>query len=41
MISADLQPFSIVDDIEFIRLLKAIFPSYEIPSRKFIKETAF
>ena len=41
MIAADLQPFSIVEDIGFLRLLKAICPSYEIPSRKFIKETAF
>ena len=41
MIAADLQPFSIVEDIGFIRLLKAICPSYEMPSRKYIKETVF
>ena len=38
MIATDLQPFSIVEDIGFIRLLKAICPNYEMPSRKFIKE---
>ena len=35
MIAADLQQFSIVEDIRFIR---SICPNNEMPSRKFIKE---
>lgn len=39
MIAVDLQPFSIVEDIGFQRLLKEICPNYNIPSRKYIKES--
>lgn len=33
MIALDNQPFSIVEDIGFVRLLKHAFPNYQIPSR--------
>ena len=35
MIAADLQPFSVVEDIGFIRHL---CPDYQIPSRKYFKD---
>jgi hypothetical protein len=38
MIAIDLQPFSVVEDIGFIRLLNHMCPNYQIPSRKYIKE---
>ena len=38
MIAVDLQPFSIVENIGFQRLLHHLYPSYPIPSRKFMKE---
>lgn len=38
MIAVGSQPFSVVEDIGFIRLLKVIGPKYKIPSRKYIKE---
>lgn len=41
MIAVDLQPFSIVEDIGFQRLLKEICPNYNIPSRKYIKESIY
>ena len=39
MIALDCQPFSVVDDAGFIRLLKALEPRYVLPSRKYITET--
>ena len=38
MIPVDLQPFSVVEDLGFTRLLNHISPNYQIPSRKYIKE---
>lgn len=38
MIAIDLQPFSVVEDLGFIRLMKHICPNYQLPSRKYIKE---
>ncbi len=38
MIAVDLQPFSILEDIGFQRLMNHTCPNYQIPSRKFIKE---
>lgn len=35
MIAIDSQPFSIVDDIGFTRLIKLLKPNYELPSRKY------
>jgi zinc finger BED domain-containing protein 4 len=39
MIAVDLQPFSIVEDIGFRRVIKAFAPQYQIPSRKYFSET--
>ena len=39
MISLDCQPFSIVNDVGFIRLLQAAEPRYTLPSRRHITET--
>ncbi|XP_065641182.1 zinc finger BED domain-containing protein 4-like [Hydra vulgaris] len=41
VIAVDIQPFSIVEDIGFQRLLNYICPNYCIPSRKYIKNTVF
>ena len=38
LFSSDLQPFSIVEDSGFRGLVKALNPSYEIPSRKHISK---
>ena len=35
MIALDVQPFSIVEDIGFNRLMHLLKPNYEIPSRKY------
>lgn len=39
MLCLDFQPFSIVEDVGFIRLMKAIEPRYKLPSRKYMAET--
>ena len=39
MISIDSQPFSIVTDVGFIRLLKSMESRYSLPSRKYFTET--
>ena len=39
MIALDYQPFSVVEDVGFCRLLHAIEPKYNIPSRKYFTET--
>ena len=39
MLCLDFQPFSIVEDVGFIRLMKAIEPHYKLPSRKYMAET--
>ena len=39
MLYLDFRPFSIVEDIGFIRLMKAIEPRYKLPSRKYMAET--
>ena len=41
MIGVDIQPFSIVEDLRFQRLLHHICPNYCIPSRKYIKNPVF
>ena len=38
MICLDLQPFSIVEDVGFQRLMHVIEPRYKIPSRRFFTE---
>lgn len=38
MIAADLQPFSVVSDLGFQRLLKKIAPNYSIPSESYFSE---
>lgn len=38
MIALDCQPFSVVNDTGFVRLLNAMEPRYKIPSRKYITE---
>lgn len=35
MIALDCQPFSIVEDIGFTRLMKLLKPNYDLPSRKY------
>ena len=35
MIALDSQPFSIVEDVGFKRLMKVLKPNYELPSRKY------
>ena len=39
MIALDCQPFSIVDNIGFMQLLKALEPRYLLPSRRYVTET--
>ena len=39
MIAVDSQPFSIVEDLGFQRLMKLTKPSYELPSRKYFTNT--
>ena len=39
MIALDYQPFFIVDDVGFNRLLQVLEPRYKIPSRKYFTET--
>ena len=39
MIALDYQPFSIVDNVGFIRLLRSLEPKYVIPSRRCVTET--
>ena len=38
MIAIDSQPFSIVEDAGFLRLLSNVSPSYVVPSRKYFAE---
>ena len=38
MIAIDCQPFSIVADVDFTRLLKQLEPRYSLPSRRYITE---
>ena len=40
LIALDNQPFSIVDDIGFIRVMKVLEPRYTIPSRRYFAEVA-
>ena len=35
MIALDSQPFSIVEEVGFKRLMKVLKPNYELPSRKY------
>ena len=39
MIALDYQPFSLVDDVGFSRLIGALEPRYVMPSRRYITET--
>ena len=39
MIAVDDQPFSIVSDVGFTRLLNYLEPRYKLPSRKYFSET--
>lgn len=38
MIAVDCQPYSIVEDIGFVRLTKKVKPNYQLPSRKYFSE---
>ena len=38
IIAMDSQPFSIVEDIGFLRLLSNVCPLYTVPSRKYFVE---
>ena len=38
MMAIDYQPFSIVSDVGFTRLLKTLEPRYNVPSRKYFTE---
>ena len=38
MIALDNQPFSLVEDIGFVRLLQVLKPRYTFPSRKYLVE---
>ena len=38
MVFVDCQPFSIVKDVGFNKLMKCLKSNYELPSRKFFKE---
>ena len=38
MIAVDLQPFSVVEDLGFNRLLNNMCPNYRVTSRKYIKD---
>ncbi len=39
MIALDCQPFSVVQDVGFVRLLNTLEPRYSVPSRRYITET--
>ena len=39
MIARDFQPYSLVEDAEFILLVHVLEPRYHIPSRKYFHET--
>ena len=39
MIALDLQPFSIVEDVGFVRLIQQLEPPYKLPSRRYITES--
>ena len=39
MIALDLQPFSIVEDVGFVRLIQQLEPRYKLPSRRYITES--
>ena len=39
MIALDYQPFSIVDDVDFVRLLHSLEPRYVTQSRRYVTET--
>jgi len=39
MIALDYQPFSLVDDVGFSRLVSSLEPHYTMPSRRYITET--
>ena len=36
MLALDTQPFFVVEDTGFIRLVKALEPRYTVPSRKYL-----
>ena len=38
MIALDNQPFSLVEDLGFVRLLQVLEPQYSLPSRKYFVE---
>lgn len=38
MIAVDCQPYSIVEDVGFSRLMKTLKPNYQLPSRKYFSE---
>ena len=38
MIALDNQPFSLVEDLGFVRLLQLLEPRYSLPSRKYLVE---
>ena len=38
MIALDTQPFSVVEDVGFVRLVKTLEPRYTLPSRKYLVE---
>ena len=38
MIALDNQPFSLEEDIAFVRLLQVLKPRYTLPSRKYLVE---
>ena len=38
MMALDSQPFSIVEDAGFLRLLANVYPKYVMPSRKYFSE---
>lgn len=39
MIALDLQPFSMVEDVGFLRLIHTVAPQYVMPSRKYFSDT--
>ena len=39
MVVVDCQPFSIVEDEGFVKLVKELQPRYQIPSRKYFSTT--
>ncbi len=38
MIAVDCQPYSIVEDVGFLRLLKKLKPNYQMPKRNYFSE---